>query len=39
MTEWGKTIDDAGYGFPLKDGFLVAYHYEKLMGGLADIYH
>ncbi|MBQ9359148.1 MAG: glycoside hydrolase family 127 protein [Abditibacteriota bacterium] len=39
MTEWGRTIDDAGYGFPLKDGFLVAYQYEKLMGGLADVYH
>ena len=39
MNEWGKTIDDAGYGFPLKDGFLVAYQYEKLMGGLVDVYH
>ncbi|MBR4749281.1 MAG: glycoside hydrolase family 127 protein [Abditibacteriota bacterium] len=39
MREWGKTIEEDGFFLPSKGGLLGAYQYEKLMGGLADIYH
>ncbi len=40
MEEWGKCIEADGYGFKNKRGavFDVCYEYEKLTGGLLDIY-
>lgn len=40
MEEWGKCIEPDGYGFKNKRGFVddLCYEYEKLVGGLADIY-
>ncbi|MBQ9359150.1 MAG: glycoside hydrolase family 127 protein [Abditibacteriota bacterium] len=39
MREWGRTIEEDGFFLPSRQGLLGAYQYEKLMGGLADIYH
>ena len=39
MNEWGKTIEDDGFFFDNKAPHLSAYYYEKLLGGLLDIYY
>lgn len=39
MEEWAKTIEPDGFFFAKKPPRLSAYYYEKMLGGLLDIYY
>jgi len=39
MEEWAQTIEPDGFFFQTRNPFLSAYYYEKIMGGLLDIYY